>query len=130
MLFRSLGNTSPWNYSYNAGVYTVTLIVTNNQGCTDTISTNIIVYDELTIPNVFSPNGDGINDFFEIEALKPNSPLTILNRWGNVVFTTTNYQNNWDGTDQNGATLTEGVYTVLLTNNGDQTTHFFVHIIR
>ncbi|QDH79390.1 DUF11 domain-containing protein [Echinicola soli] len=63
---------------------------------------------EITIPNVFSPNGDGINDTWEIEGLTelyPDNEIIVVNRWGGEVFKTSNYQNDWDG-----GSLDEGTY--------------------
>jgi gliding motility-associated-like protein len=53
----------------------------------------------LFINNSFSPNGDGMFDFFIIEGIKnfPDSELNIFNRWGEIIFHATGYQNNWDG---------------------------------
>jgi gliding motility-associated-like protein len=53
----------------------------------------------LFINNSFSPNGDGLFDFFIIEGIKsyPESELNIFNRWGEVIFKAKGYQNNWDG---------------------------------
>ena len=125
-----LYNQSPFDSSFNAGVYPVQLTVTNAQGCQDTITYFVIVYDELTFPNVITPNGDLSNEYMIIEALKPNSSVTILNRWGNVVFSTSNYQNDWNGKDQQGIDLTEGVYTVIFTSSENKLSHFYVHLIR
>jgi gliding motility-associated-like protein len=61
------------------------------------------------IPNVFTPDNDGVNDVFKIENLAPNSSLTIYNRWGNTVYQSTNYQNNWDGNN-----CPAGVYYYIL----------------
>jgi gliding motility-associated-like protein/uncharacterized repeat protein (TIGR01451 family) len=65
----------------------------------------------LTIPNLFSPNGDGVNDTFEIRGLNlfSENELIIINRWGNEVYKSTNYKNDWTG---NG--LNEGTYYYLL----------------
>lgn len=67
--------------------------------------------DDLFIPNLFTPNGDGNNDTFEIKGLGqfPDNELVIVNRWGNEVFRTNNYQNNWTGEG-----LNEGTYYYLL----------------
>lgn len=72
-----------------SGSYTITLIAwQNDQLCADTFSIQILVYDSLIIqiPNVFTPNGDGINDQFTITT---NQPVTVeyhlFNRWGNVI---------------------------------------------
>jgi gliding motility-associated-like protein/uncharacterized repeat protein (TIGR01451 family) len=59
----------------------------------------------FSIPEGFSPNGDGINDVFVIHGLSmyPGSKLSIFNRWGNVVYETDNYQNNWNGEMSEGS---------------------------
>lgn len=65
----------------------------------------------LVITNVFTPNGDGVNDTFVIPGLETYSDneLTIINRWGNVVYQKTNYKNDWDGSG-----LVEGTYFYVL----------------
>ncbi len=67
--------------------------------------------DDLLIPNLFTPNGDGINDTFEINGLAnfAENELTIVNRWGNEVYRAKGYQNNWTGEG-----LNEGTYYYLL----------------
>jgi gliding motility-associated-like protein/uncharacterized repeat protein (TIGR01451 family) len=61
----------------------------------------------LTFANAMSPNGDGKNDFFVIKGLEkyPPAPLFVFNRWGDMVFQSKAYHNEW-----NGAGLSEGVY--------------------
>jgi gliding motility-associated-like protein len=49
------------------------------------------------IPNVFTPNNDGVNDTFFIRNLPPSTIVRIVNRWGKVVFESSNYQNDWTG---------------------------------
>ncbi len=76
----------------------------------------------LTIPSGFSPDGDGINDFFVIEGIEayPNATLKIINRWGNRVYEVAGgYPNDWDGTNQFGMTtgsreLPVGTYFYIL----------------
>jgi len=65
----------------------------------------------LIVPNVFTPNGDGINDTFAIPGLDTYSQneIVIINRWGNNVYEKKNYQNDWTG---NG--LVEGTYFYVL----------------
>ena len=92
----------------NVGVYH--FINTNSSGCTDTLALTVIPA-HLVIPNIFTPNGDGKNDVFEIKGLEsyPGSSLLIFNRWGNEVYHSDNYPNNWDGSN-----LAEGTYYYLL----------------
>ena len=118
--------------------YQITAIVEFN--ChTDTITQNISLLDcpePLTptlpyeFPNVITPNSDGANDFFAIENLPVNTEVIILNRWGNVVFSSTNYQNNWNGEDNSGTTLLDGVYTYKYTTEAGTIGHGFVHLVR
>jgi gliding motility-associated-like protein len=72
----------------------------------------------ITIPNAFSPNGDGINDLFspETENLKSYS-CTIFNRWGNQVFNSDEVSRSWDG-KYNGCECPEGVYYYIIEANG------------
>jgi len=85
---------------FTTGTYTVTLISMNG-ACTSTADVIIIVKNSIgLIPEVFTPNGDGKNDVFEISGLDsyPNNSLQIFNRWGNPVYTAKPYKNDWDGT--------------------------------
>ncbi len=63
----------------------------------------------LEIPDAFSPNGDGINDFFEVPNLYkyPNNSIKIFNRWGVEVFQAAPYKNDWDGRSRHPATIGE-----------------------
>ncbi len=65
----------------------------------------------LTIPNVFTPNGDNVNDVFVIGGLNayPENEFTVVNRWGATVYQKKGYQNNWDGSG-----LLEGTYFYIL----------------
>jgi len=114
------GNTSvsqsPYNTYAGAGVYTVTLIVTSVNGCADTITKIIIIHPNIIIPNVFTPNDDGINDEFWI----PNSgfesfELVIYDRWGLKLFTTNSGDIRWDGRTRAGQEVPDGTYYYLLT---------------
>jgi gliding motility-associated-like protein len=84
----------------------------------------------LNIPNVISPNDDGTNDLFSIENLPENTEVLILNRWGNIVFSSINYQNNWNGKDNSGKELLDGVYTYKFKTQSGQIGHGFVHLVR
>jgi len=69
------------------------------------------VIDDFSPINIFSPNGDGINDqlsFFK--KYKPTGTLTIVNRWGNIVYQSSNLTQPWDGKDQNNSSVSDGVY--------------------
>lgn len=66
---------------------------------------------QLAIPNVFTPNGDGVNDAFVIRGIEafPQHRLVIFNRWGHEIYHSTNYKNNWAG-----GNVSEGTYYYVL----------------
>ncbi|MEO6883950.1 MAG: gliding motility-associated C-terminal domain-containing protein [Bacteroidia bacterium] len=90
--------------------------------CDDTIATND---DVVQIPNVITPNNDGKNDYFVIENLPDNSELTIYNRWGNNVYQSLNYQNNWKADEVNA-----GTYYYLLTLPNKEVKKGFLEVIK
>ena len=74
----------------------------------------MLVEGSLYIPNAFTPNGDGINDFFGPEAIDVSKySLKIFNRWGEIIFTSNNLKNGWDGTFK-GKTVQNDVYVYQL----------------
>jgi gliding motility-associated-like protein len=73
---------------------------------------------EISIPNSFSPNGDGVNDVFFIRGLPENSTLIIFDRAGNTLFESLSYTNNWDGKDRAGKALASGTYWYVLSVSG------------
>ncbi|HCA82279.1 MAG TPA: hypothetical protein DEP18_00715 [Flavobacteriales bacterium] len=116
--------TSPGFTYDNAGNYTLTLVVTDINGCTDTATALIIVEEEfeLLIPNVFSPNGDGSNDVFRVQS-KGVSDLhgRIYDRWGVFMAEFNGVNGYWDG-KKDGKNATEATYFYLISvtkMNGD-----------
>jgi len=71
----------------------------------------------IFIPNIFTPNGDGANDLFEIRNLPSSVKLIITNRWGKQVFSASDYQNNWTGDN-----VVDGVYYYRLIVNDESLT--------
>lgn len=115
-------NTHPY---LNIGTYLATLIVTDNNGCTDTTSDTIHVKDIFTIyiPNAFTPNTDGINDFFTPRGINvdPNDfNMYIFDRWGSLMFHTSVWDINlhqaepWNGTKDNSGTYKDVVMDVYV----------------
>jgi gliding motility-associated-like protein len=88
------------DYSFGTGGQkTVTLIVTTARGCRDTFNVSLkIISGQPIVPNAFSPNGDNINEKFEVQYLTeyPDNRVFIYNRWGKKLFEADNYQNDWD----------------------------------
>lgn len=93
----------------------------------DTITVTIIDCEPPVeiVPDVITPNGDGVNDELIIKNLQPNSHLSIYNRWGGVIYETANYQNDWPSIQNS---LTDGVYFYVFTNPQNQEQHGFVHV--
>lgn len=100
------------------GDHNVKLTVTDSYNCVyDTIQ---LVYVEegvspsaFEIPNVITPNGDGINDYLQLSELMETCldyKILILNRWGNVVYEMKGNNNAFGGVDKSGKDLSEGVY--------------------
>jgi gliding motility-associated-like protein len=92
------------------GTYRVSVITPS--GCRYTEQISITFHDCIDfIPNVITPNDDGINETFEIQGIKADTwQLIIVNRWGKEVFKSDNYQNDW------GKEAPEGVYYYHLRN--------------
>jgi gliding motility-associated-like protein len=123
----SQGSPISWNWNFgdnngstnqntthifqNQAVLTISLVVTDAAGCSDTTSREFTVSNSVEVPNSFTPNGDGKNDFFVIKGLDafPNSKLTVVNRWGNEVYSSNDYTNSW-----NAEKLPDGVYFYIL----------------
>ncbi len=87
---------------------------------------------ECWIPNVLTPNGNGKNDALTIPCVEnfPNNELMIFNRWGDKVFSTVGYNNDWEGT-HNGNTLPAGTYYYIFkvdTDDADPAQGFFTII--
>ena len=106
-------------HTYTAeGTYKVMLTVINGAGCEDTISKFIKVEDKVLMPNVFTPDGDGVNDVLQLKAggMKEYS-LVIFNRFGNEVFNSTDPTQGWDG-----GKSPSGTYYYILTaiSNSDK----------
>jgi gliding motility-associated-like protein len=98
-------------------IYTVRLIVKNDAGCFDTTYQDIRVLKScyIAVPNAFTPNGDGINDYlYPVNAYKADDlEFSVYNRLGQRVFHTTDWTIKWDGTI-NGNPQDSGVYVWIL----------------
>jgi|JI10StandDraft_1071094.scaffolds.fasta_scaffold132662_2 gliding motility-associated-like protein len=86
------------------GVYPVTVTDECNKSVSQEVTVNAGC--DIIIPNVFSPNGDGLNDVFYVEGITgTNNTVKIFNRWGRLVYEAKNYRNNW-----NGGSVSDGTY--------------------
>ncbi len=95
------------------GYQDVTLTVYDTLGCSDSYTIQVLLTANFFIPNVFTPNGDGVNEYFQLDFdVFDTYDFFILNRWGNVVARGLDHQGNimWDGMDEQGNPCSEGVY--------------------
>lgn len=116
-------------------------------GCTDELALN---YDPLAlvdngscmypvpvinVPNVFSPNGDGVNDLFSLDVLySTNIELTVFNRWGDIIYTESGENPIWNGKTKSGTLVNDGVYFykyMITPYLGDKVEgHGFIHVFQ
>lgn len=129
-----------------SGIYIATISDTNGCQSTDTVNINEYCRPiKLTLPNIFTPNGDGTNDnMVPIETLDEDINyiisnieyinIQIYNRWGLLIHVTDGYIPNWDGRTMNGKICSDGVYFWIFNygdiSGGDYTTNGYVHLIR
>ncbi len=101
------------------------LIVENNLGCKDSVSLSVnslnldsfFDFDELNPPNIFTPNGDGTNDLFEVSfpgRINECVNLTVYNKWGETQFSSTGNNIYWDGYTNTGTPASQGIYFYTL----------------
>ncbi len=130
----STGETTPTIQINYPGYYWVTA---SENGCafTDTILVDTSGAFLGEIPNVFTPNNDDVNDYFEIESNKTTFyKLVIMNRWENILFQTSDYQEFWDG-KFDSLPVEDGTYFYKLTYQFECMTEpeiksGFIHLIR
>ncbi|MDP1622001.1 MAG: gliding motility-associated C-terminal domain-containing protein [Bacteroidales bacterium] len=124
-----VANLNPATHTYKdtikPGQVPIRLTITDLHGCDTTITREVTVkVAELDIPNLFTPNGDGINDKFAIELMDDKkkdyreaylgNEILIFDRWGKKVFNTVNYKSeDWDG-----ERLSDGTYFYILKLTG------------
>jgi len=100
---------SPTRNLSNSGIFNPTLFIqdsmmyvvvgTDLNGCSASDTVLVEICDYVVIPSGYSPDGDGVNDFFEIVGIEryPNNNLKIFNRWGNILYKKDRYDNSWNG---------------------------------
>ena len=104
-------------------IYQIT--ATNSIGCQQTKTLEVKVIAPMVIPNVITPNGDDKNQAFVIDNLKGDWTLIIYNRWGQAVYESPRYRNDWSGEGLNA-----GVYFYLLSKPGQEPAKGWVSIER
>ena len=113
----------PWGV---AGVYPISLMVENDNGCTDVVQGEIVVNEvfSLFVPTAFTPNGDGKNDAFQLVGTgieKNGFEMEVYNRWGQMVFYSNEPDLIWTGSFMDGAYFVpDGVYNYVIRLSVDQ----------
>ena len=109
----SLANTTVTDLAYgeNQLVWSI-----SNPPCPVSKETVRVLVVKFALPDAISPNGDGTNDVFVIPGLEnfPGTRLQIFNRWGNQVYFSPDYQNDWGGEGKNGSPLSDDTYYLVL----------------
>ncbi len=127
----SLGTTNNLTTTAPATEGTYTIVVAATDACgfvdTDTQVTIVLPPCNIEIGNIFSPNGDGANDFFSIKHIEyyPNTSLTVFDRWGRKVYENANYANEWKAEG-----LHDGTYFYVLDVPSDKKYNGFVQVVR
>lgn len=117
------GGTSNLNnptYTFNTpGVYQVSLAIEDINGCRDTTFQTIVIYEDsvmLLIPNVFTPNGDASNPYFNVYGKGFHSISgKIYSRWGKEIASWETPGDGWNGKTKNNEDAPEGIYYYILT---------------
>ena len=101
------------------GIYDVVLTATDNYGCSTSDTVKIIIHEELEawIPDAFSPNGDGLNDYFGPVASGmrlEGYEMIIYDRWGKQVFVSNDYFSQWDGNINGEKIISNSVFVYFI----------------
>jgi len=129
----SSNQNNPTHIYSELGLYNTMVILNSNSICADSIGAILDVkaskFDIPYLPNCFTPNSDGSNDFFEVEgnSLCDYESYSVFSRWGQMLFKSQSLFEKWDG-KVDGVDLPEGVYVIII--NGKKPYLSFVTILR
>lgn len=108
----------------NPNETTIYFLIVDNGTCSITDEVTVFVESQLEVPNTFTPNGDGINDNWEILGINnfPDCTIQVFSRWGQLVFQTTGYpfDKRWNGTSKSGKELATGSYYYVINLRDEQ----------
>ncbi|KAA9331629.1 gliding motility-associated C-terminal domain-containing protein [Hymenobacter busanensis] len=111
------------------GTYIIRLRITegalSGTQCAESVALRTVTVPRLDVPNVFTPNQDGLNDTFIVQAEQVGNKMEIYNRWGRKVKEYANYNNDWNGDDQ-----PSGLYYYVITDRNGKSSKGWVEMIR
>ena len=110
--------------------YILTVTAADNCSAIAHVTVNVLL--NIVVPNTFTPNGDGINDFWEIQHLEsyPNCTVQIFNRYGEKLYYSVGYPIPWDGTYKGGKVPSGTYYYIIDPKNGRKPVSGWVAVIR
>ncbi|MFM2375655.1 MAG: hypothetical protein RLZZ165_752 [Bacteroidota bacterium] len=114
------GDFSPTHEYQDTGHYEVILTATTTNGCRDTAVQKVIVGADFTIyiPNAFTPNGDGLNDYWHVNWIGVETfHVMLFDRWGMMIFESSDPDFQWDAI-LHGKACQEGIYTYVIQASG------------
>jgi len=123
------------NIINDKGQTVVTIIVEDLSGNVDTCEfiVDVTCIDALTIPNVFTPNGDGKNDLWNIAGKEnyPDMVVKVFNRWGDLMFESDNgYTDPWDGKYNNTDAPSATYYYIIMLGDGEEDLSGTINVVR
>ncbi len=112
-------NKQPIHRYENPGNYRVKLYSKNQNGCESITEKDITIAENQTffLPNAFSPNQDGVNDFWGLTSFNFNPisfKIEVYNRWGEIIYSSSNSDFLWNGYDKDNNIISNGVYTYIM----------------
>lgn len=129
------GGTMPYSYVWSngqtsenlqylyAGEYSVVISDFNSCVRVDTFTVDFDGFENcFFVPTVFTPNGDGVHDYWQIDGvyLFPSIQIQVFNRWGQLLFESNGYDTPWDGTHNGKELPTADYYFIIILNDGER----------
>ena len=121
------GATEPYSFDWSNGLTdnpiniglspsNLDLSIVDANGCIKDTSLTILSITEECVPNIFSPNGDNLNDTWNLEDtfLFSDSEVKVYGRYGKIIYQSVGYSSEWDGTNQSGRNVPAGYIFILL----------------
>jgi gliding motility-associated-like protein len=139
------GGTKPYTYKWSTGTGSSSVVGLTKGGYTLKVTdANLCPFDTSFVintlckgdnfPNIFTPNGDGYNNLWEVTGIEkfPDNQTEIFNRWGSLVYSRKGWDGKWDGKNDNGEELESATYYYIinLNNAAKDIWHGYVTLIR